>query len=274
MISKTRTAALLLSPLPGVASVLLGYRKLGFSLYIAAFILLPSLRFLGLADTPQGLIAWFFSLHLLIAVGIVIAFLPRYTKGNQAIKVPALMVLSYLIVSYYSVIHFSQFSGYAKAKISHNSSITHINDGEFVLQNIYFDRNKLTNGDIVSFEINGEYLEKRIHGIAGDNVTECMNLVFINGVANTWVQNDVSNQWQTHYQTDYAQDCQYSESFKVPNGYLYVLGDQSRNSKDSRIYGLVSTAQVMGKLLYVLPERISDFSSEQPLLSVSFSSNS
>lgn len=279
MIAIPRIAALILSPLPGVSAMILGYQKLAMLLFFSATLLLPSLNLFDVADTPAGLIVWFIALHCVIAASILTSLILKQSKLKQSntqyrLKAPALMLLCYSGLIFIYTSQFSTWTGYSKSKITHSASIADVSGGSSVIQRTSFDRNKLEAGDIISFTLNGEYLEKRIHAISGDNVTECINLVFINGVANTWVKNDASSQWQTHFQADYAQDCQYSESFKVPNGYLYVLGDQSRNSKDSRIYGLVSTAQVIGKLLYILPERISDFSSEQPLLSVSFSSNS
>lgn len=93
-------------------------------------------------------------------------------------------------------------------------------------------------GDIVVFphvEGNGDevlYI-KRVIGVPGDHVEIEDGEVYINGVM----------QEEEYINGDYTEgdvDC------KVPQGEIYVLGDNRGNSSDSRFFGTVEADEVVG----------------------------
>lgn len=96
--------------------------------------------------------------------------------------------------------------------------------------------------DIVVFDppITGaeEPYIKRVIGLPGDTVRIENRQVFINGVAQT--------------ETYVAASPAYSGEWTVPEGQLFVLGDNRNQSSDSHSWGMVPLENVLGKaeLLY------------------------
>lgn len=85
-------------------------------------------------------------------------------------------------------------------------------------------------------------LVKRVIAVGGDEVEVTPDRIYVNGEP---VRDDFV------YTGDYAGDYHYTpESFTVPEGEIYVLGDHRNNSSDSRKFGSVSTDAVLGKVLF------------------------
>ena len=95
-------------------------------------------------------------------------------------------------------------------------------------------------GDIVVFHYNGDDKEdyiKRVIGLPGDKVDISGGVVRVNGNALTepYIM-EVPN---------------YSGSWTVPAGELFVLGDNRNHSSDSHQWGFVQESWVVGKALFI-----------------------
>jgi signal peptidase I len=109
-------------------------------------------------------------------------------------------------------------------------------------------------GDVVlhSTSQNQALFIKRVIGVAGDTVSAGEHHeVLVNGsplpktpICGKPVLSDVSDAENPAF-----------ESVKIPEGFLFVVGDNLANSYDSRFFGLVAVNQVKGKalLLYWSP---------------------
>lgn len=96
-------------------------------------------------------------------------------------------------------------------------------------------------GDIVVFEpptVSNKPFIKRVIGLPGETVTIENGFVYIDGV-----------KLQEPYIDGAITECNRSrcEPVTVPEDSVYVLGDNRRNSSDSRIFGPVSVENIVGK---------------------------
>ncbi len=96
-------------------------------------------------------------------------------------------------------------------------------------------------GDIVVFDpptVADKPYIKRVIGLPGDTITIENGNVYRNGVL-----------LDEPYIEDGITDCRGSrcDPVRVPDGTVYVLGDNRRNSTDSRIFGPVSVDSIIGK---------------------------
>lgn len=107
-------------------------------------------------------------------------------------------------------------------------------------------------GDVVVFRYpidRRKNLIKRIVGLPGEQVKIAEGKVFINGEPLT---GDLFR--RTYYDVGY-----YGQGERViPEGYYFVLGDNSENSDDSRFWGYVPRQNILGRafLVYWPPHRV------------------
>lgn len=97
-------------------------------------------------------------------------------------------------------------------------------------------------GDIVVVDrYTEEPLIKRVIGLPGDEIWIDKNYLYIN------------NQLQNEpYTVGYTVPRDFTEAQTVPEGYVFVLGDNRSVSKDSRVseIGMVSVKDIVGKAVY------------------------
>ena len=126
-------------------------------------------------------------------------------------------------------------------------------DGDIVLLNIIGKNiSGVERFDVILFEApNGETYIKRVIGLPGDHIAYENDTLYINDEANEEAYLDV-------YKKQLLDNSPLTEDFTlqsatdystIPEGYLFVLGDNRRNSLDSRYasVGLVPMEKIFGK---------------------------
>lgn len=123
-------------------------------------------------------------------------------------------------------------------QVSGPSMAPHISSGEFVIINTLAYRfGKPSRGDIVAFRhdsVTPELYIKRVVGLPGDRIRIDHGTVYLNGA---------------RLEEPYVQfrDDRSLPEVTVPAGSVYVLGDNRAVSEDSRAFGPVPDAELMGK---------------------------
>lgn len=112
-------------------------------------------------------------------------------------------------------------------------------DGEYV---ILLQTKEVETGDIIGFHYGGEVLLKRIIGRGGDLIEiDPEGIVSVNG-----------QELEETYLTEKSLGkCQLEFPYQVPEGMLFVMGDNRIVSMDSRLraIGCVEEAQIMGRVV-------------------------
>lgn len=107
--------------------------------------------------------------------------------------------------------------------------------GDFILINKLhksFDK-----GDVVVFNHDNKLLIKRIQGIAGDVITRKENSWYVN---DTLISTDNE---ETRNQID--EETKVSFPYKVPQGYIWVCGDNNNDSRDSSFFGAIPIGSIV-----------------------------
>jgi signal peptidase I len=104
-------------------------------------------------------------------------------------------------------------------------------------------RSPLRQGDIIAFERrDGDesrtYL-KRIVALAGDTISMHDGSVIVNGARVVWPGAVLADHWNMR-------------SSVIPVGAVFVLGDNRGESNDSRSFGPVPQASIIGKALLII----------------------
>lgn len=130
----------------------------------------------------------------------------------------------------------------ARIRVDGSSMEPTLHSGEFVIVNkLAYKLGAPALGDIIVFHFprdpKQEYI-KRVIGMPGDQVTIQDGKVFVNG--QEIVEPYIS-----------APPVYPGNTWQVPEGNLFVLGDNRNNSSDSHNWGTVPTEYVVGKALFV-----------------------
>lgn len=129
----------------------------------------------------------------------------------------------------------------ARVRVDGFSMLPTLHDGEFVLVNkLAYHLGSPTRGDIIVFRsttTDDLDLIKRVIGLPGDTISIQNGEVIVNGSA-----------LQEHY-INAAPD--YTGQWQVPDGYLFVLGDNRNDSSDSHMWGFLPMGNIIGKALLI-----------------------
>lgn len=129
----------------------------------------------------------------------------------------------------------------ARVRVDGFSMRPTLEDGEFVLvSKLSYMFGEFERGDIIVFHFPlnpEEELVKRIMGLPGDQIVVRDNQVYLNG--------------QLLSENYIAQAPLYSGEWTVPEGQLFVLGDNRNNSNDSKDWGLLPQENVVGKAILI-----------------------
>lgn len=97
-------------------------------------------------------------------------------------------------------------------------------------------------GEIVSVRMAyGEYYIKRVVAVAGDTVDLVDGVAYINGEPE-------SGDWV--YGATEDQQSAVTYPLTVPEGKVFVMGDNREGSVDSRTFGCISASQTRGRILF------------------------
>lgn len=114
-----------------------------------------------------------------------------------------------------------------------------LHEGEFILVNkLAYRLGNFQRGDIVVFhhDATEDYI-KRVIGLPGDSIEVHDGHVYVNG--------------QMLAEEYIAAPPRYSGAWQVPEGQIFVLGDNRNQSSDSHQWGFVSSNTVVGRALVV-----------------------
>jgi signal peptidase I len=129
----------------------------------------------------------------------------------------------------------------ARVRVDGFSMVPTLQDGEYVLVNRLAYRNKLPErGDIIVFaspQSTDLDLIKRVIGLPGDNLKISGGVVQVNG--------------QVLEEPYIAAAPVYNGEWPVPEGKLFVLGDNRNDSSDSHAWGLLPIENVIGKAILI-----------------------
>lgn len=161
------------------------------------------------------------------------------TVGIWAFKIILVCLLALVIVFYFG----------RQVKNSGDSMRPAVLDGDIVLVNrMIYDASKPKRGDIIVFKPNGNenarsYI-KRIIGLPGETVQIKGGEIYIDG-----------EKLEEKYETTAIEDAgTASEEITLDGDEYFVLGDNRRNSEDSRMadIGNVKRSEIEGKAWFVL----------------------
>ena len=147
------------------------------------------------------------------------------------------------------------------SRVNGTSMYDTLENGENVLISNMFYTPK--SGDIVVFQQSGgffdEPLVKRVIAVGGQKLEIDFNTwtVYVDGVplVENYVTRDGSKVMHSDdYYSMYAGLLDESGAMTIPEGYVFVMGDNRNHSSDSRFsgVGLVNTEDIMGKLIFRL----------------------
>jgi len=111
------------------------------------------------------------------------------------------------------------------------------NNERLIMNKLVYNFSEPEHGDIIVFHATEEddYI-KRVIGIPGDTIQYRNNQLFLNGEA---------------IEEPYLTDTTYTSDFgplEVPEGTVFVMGDNRLNSSDSRIIGPISEEKIVGRV--------------------------
>ena len=129
----------------------------------------------------------------------------------------------------------------ARVRVDGFSMVPTLQDGEYVLVNRLAYRNNMPDrGDIIVFvspQTSDLDLIKRVIGLPGDHIRIMNGEVQVNGQV---------------LEEDYIAAAPiYSGDWNVPEGNLFVLGDNRNDSSDSHAWGLLPIDNVIGKAILI-----------------------
>ena len=130
----------------------------------------------------------------------------------------------------------------ARVRVDGFSMKPTLQDGEFVLVNrLAYRMGQPQRGDIIVFHFPldpaSQDLIKRVIGLSGDHVVVRNGVVTVNG--------------QPLREPYIAAAPLYSGEWLIPDGELFVLGDNRNDSSDSHSWGMLPYKEIVGKAIFI-----------------------
>ncbi|HNS62934.1 MAG TPA: signal peptidase I [Anaerolineaceae bacterium] len=158
------------------------------------------------------------------------------SRGFKSLFLEIIQTLLLAVVLYFVI---DAFIG--RVRVENISMLPTLKPGEFLLVNkLAYKLGDFDHGDIVIFHYplnpNEDYI-KRVMGIPGDEITVEDGVVSVNGYPLT---------------EDYiSAPPNYQGTWTVPEGSIFVLGDNRNQSSDSHTWGMVPVENVVGRALVI-----------------------
>lgn len=150
---------------------------------------------------------------------------------SETIQTIGLALLLFLLINFLS----------ARIRVDGNSMEPTFHDGDYVIVNkLAYRMGEIERGDVVVFPFplnREEDFIKRVIGLPGDRVSILDGTVYLNGAP--IVEEYLSEQPQG----DMAE-------IIVPQGYVFVLGDNRNDSSDSRVWGPLNIEDILGRAVF------------------------
>ncbi|MFA9557570.1 signal peptidase I [Evansella sp. AB-rgal1] len=126
-----------------------------------------------------------------------------------------------------------------------------IHDGDRIIVNkIGYEIGQPNRFDLIIFHATEEtdYI-KRVIGLPGDEIEYINDQLYVNGetVPESFLDHYRDNYDKGLFTDDFTLDL-VTDSTMVPEGHVFVLGDNRRNSVDSRHIGFVNINEIVGKV--------------------------
>jgi signal peptidase I len=126
----------------------------------------------------------------------------------------------------------------------------HADDKMIVTVN-YYKIHPIQHGDIVIFQVSENKLFfKRVIALPGETIKMSEGKVYINGqeLSEPYLEK-AAEEYRKSYNANYTADF---NEYKVPEGCVFVMGDNRPDSTDSRMMGAIPVEKIIGKVTTVL----------------------
>ncbi|MBO2942758.1 signal peptidase I [Paenibacillus sp. F411] len=130
---------------------------------------------------------------------------------------------------------------------------TFVSNQKLIVNEILYDIRKPERGEVIVFHVPSEGRDfiKRVIAVAGDTVKVEGDQVLVNGkpVEESYIQEavDAANAEGRLYNPVTNFPNEYVSEDTVPEGHVFVLGDNRSNSTDSRMIGFVPLGDIVGR---------------------------
>lgn len=155
----------------------------------------------------------------------------KNVKIKSWVKDIIVFVLSFFL--FMTIAHFIRFP-----EVDGNSMYPTYNSGDRLV--VLYTKN-VKNNDIAVLwndQVN-EYIVKRVIGVAGDHIE----------IKNGQLYRNEQPIYESYIKEHSWAEIMNSVDVMVPDGYIYVLGDNRNESADSRLLGLLETDDIFGRVI-------------------------
>ncbi|MFB1050716.1 signal peptidase I [Paraliobacillus sp. JSM ZJ581] len=137
--------------------------------------------------------------------------------------------------------------------VSGESMMPTIEDGERLIVNkIGYKLGDLDRYDVIVFQdSDNKKLIKRVIGLPREHIAYKDKQLYVNGEPQKEPYLSNLNKYHNAGLTEDFTLEEYTNQDKIPEGYVFVLGDNRQNSKDSRMIGLIPMDEIIGTTNFV-----------------------
>ena len=160
----------------------------------------------------------------------------RIQRRRNIIKNVIIFVFTFLAILLF--FHFIRFP-----VVNGTSMVPTYNDGD-VLVTLYTNRVEDNDIAVLWTETLGEYVVKRVIGVEGDHIQIKDGQLFRNG----------ARLYESYLNSQSWADMKDNVDIIVPEGQIFVMGDNRNDSTDSRILGMFSLDDIFGRVLWRLKQ--------------------